>query len=103
MITMETKKISIKVGGKEYPCYPTMGAMLRFKDATGREASQMTNSLSDMATYLWACVTSACNRENKDFGMTLQDFADAIDTEEMESWINSFSDVEEEGTESKKK
>lgn len=100
---MEKKKMSIKVGKQEYPCYPTMGAMLRFKDATGREATTMTNSLSDMATYLWACVSSACNREGKEFGMSLQDFADAIDTEEMESWVDSFSEAGEDQEDSKKK
>jgi hypothetical protein len=31
----------IKIAGKEYPCYQTMGAMLRFYRLTGREISEV--------------------------------------------------------------
>ena len=71
------------VDGKEYPCRPTMGAMLRFKQETGRDVSEMTGSVSDLATYMWCCVVSACKREGVEFNMSLMDFADAITETDM--------------------
>lgn len=74
--------MTIKVGGKNYPCYPTMGASLGFKDLTGREIEEMKGT-SDFATYLYCCAKSACNREGKTFDYSLQDFCDNILIEDM--------------------
>ena len=85
-------KLTIKIGGRCYPCYATMGAALRFKDRMGREANDMRlDSISEMLTYLWCCVKSACNREGMDFDMDLQDFADALSPEEMTEWADSVA------------
>lgn len=63
-----------------------MGAMLRFKRETGKEVSEITEgSISDLAVLLYCCVASACNAERKPFGLTLEDFCDAISSEDMES------------------
>ena len=50
-------KIEIKINGEAYPCRPTMGAMLRFKEQTGKEITELdTNSFTDLCTYLWRCM-----------------------------------------------
>lgn len=104
---MERKgKITVTVAGKEYPCYTTMGAMLRFKQETGREVTDIDGGLSDVVTYLWCCVCSACKREGIGFDMGLMDFADAVDQSEMEAWagkMNSGSSEEDASADAKKK
>lgn len=85
-------KLTIKIGDRCYPCYATMGAALRFKDRTGVEVNDIRlDSTSEMLTYLWCCVKSACNREGMDFDMELQDFADALSPEEMTEWADSVA------------
>lgn len=96
-------RINITVGGRELPARPTMGAMLRFKRETGRDVSEIGNDLSDILTYLYCCVASACKVDGIDFGMTLMDFADALEPEEMESWTLSQKGEGGEEGESKKK
>lgn len=93
-------KIEIIVDGKAYPCRPTMGAMLRFKRETGREVTDIqTDSLSDMCTYLWCCVTSASKHDGLDFGMSLMDFADSVSPDDMTEWANSVASSETNGKE----
>ena len=68
------KRIEITVNGTAYPCSPTMGAMLRFKEQTGREITQIDpSSLSDLCTYLWCCVKAGAKREGKEFDLSLMD------------------------------
>ena len=84
-------QLIVIVDGKEYPCRPTMGAMLRFKRETGREVTDINGSLEDLTTYLWCCVCSACRREGKEFGMSLMDFADHMDPEDLQQWARLTS------------
>lgn len=64
-----------------------MGAMLRFKQETGREITDINpSSLSDLCTYLWCCVASASRREGKQFNLSLMEFADALDPEALNEW-----------------
>ncbi len=84
------KRIEIAINGEAYPCSPTMGAMLRFKQETGREVTAMDGSFSDLCTYLWCCVASACKREGKRFDLSLMDFADNISPEDMAAWETSI-------------
>ena len=89
------KKFTITVDGKEYPCRPTMGAMLRFKQETGREVTQIeTGGLSGLVTYLWCCACSACKREGVDFPLSLMDFADAISPQDVALWAASLQQEE---------
>ena len=53
------KKIEITINGKAYPCRQTMGAMLRFKQETGKEVTELGNSFSDLCVFLW-CVFFFC-------------------------------------------
>lgn len=81
------RRIEITVDGTAYPCSPTMVAMLRFKEETGREITEIdAKSFTDLCTYLWCCVVSASRREGKEFGMSLMDFADRITPDDMAEW-----------------
>ena len=81
------KRIEITINGTAYPCSPTMGAMLRFKQETGREITEIDpTSFTDLCTYLWCCVASAAKREGKPFDLSLMEFADSIEPEEMAAW-----------------
>lgn len=81
------KRIEITVNGTAYPCSPTMGAMLRFKQETGREITEIDpRSFTDLCTYLWCCAASAAKREGRPFDLSLMDFADSITPEDMAEW-----------------
>nr|DAJ08934.1 MAG TPA: tail assembly chaperone protein [Caudoviricetes sp.] len=81
------KRIEITINGTAYPCSPTMGAMLRFKQETGREITEIDpTSFTDLCTYLWCCVASAAKREGKPFDMSLMEFADSLTPEDMTEW-----------------
>jgi hypothetical protein len=71
--------LKVEVGGRELPCRATMGAMLRFKRETGHEVSELDGSLSEVVTWLWCCVTSACAADGIEFGLPLMEFADRVD------------------------
>ena len=80
-------KIEILINGEAYPCRPTMGAMLRFKEQTGKEITEMDgNSFTELCTYLWCCIVSACKRDGKPFDLSLMEFADSIDPDDMAAW-----------------
>lgn len=97
------KSIEINVNGTAYPCSPTMGAMLRFKQQTGREITEIDpTSFSDLCTYLWCCVASAANREGKPFELSLMDFADSLEPEDMAAWNEAIAE-EAETAEKKRK
>nr|DAN35911.1 MAG TPA: tail assembly chaperone protein [Caudoviricetes sp.] len=86
------KRIEINVNGTAYPCSPTMGAMLRFKQQTGREITEIDpTSFTDLCTYLWCCAVSASKREGKAFEMSLLDFADAVTPDDMAAWNEAIS------------
>lgn len=78
---------TIRIAGKDYPCMMTMGAMLRFKEQTGREVTEVKGeSFTDALTLLWCCVASACKREGVPFDLSLMEMADSITTEDFAAW-----------------
>lgn len=86
------KKIEIIVGGDAFPCYPTLGAMLLFKQETDKEVSEMrAENVSEMIIYLWCCAKSASSRESKDFTLSLQDFADNVDPDALSRWNDAVT------------
>lgn len=101
------RKIEIIVGGNTYPCYPTLGAMLLFKQETDKEVSEMrAENVSEMIIYLWCCAKSASSRESKDFTLSLQDFADSCDQSDLTAWnvsLQSQADGETAEVEDEKK
>ena len=81
-----------------------MGAMLRFKNETGREVTDIDGGFSDLCTYLWCCVVSACKKDNIPFDLSLMDFADSIEPADMNAWSQAIqSESEAEESESRKK
>lgn len=101
-----SRKIEIEVNGKVYPCRQTMGAMLRFKHETGKEVTEIDgNSLSDLCTFLWCCVVSACKADGISFDMSLMDFADSLSAEDMAGWSSSIraDGIDSDETDSEKK
>lgn len=97
------KKIEITINGKAYPCRQTMGAMLRFKRETGKEVTDIHgNDFSEMVAWLWCCVVSACNHDGVEFNLSLMDFADSLDPEQMSAWADAISVENAEGDDEKK-
>ena len=75
---------NIKLNGKEYPCMMTMGALLRFKEMTGVNPSELdVNDVDLLIKLIYCCVKSACKREGVAFEFDLLDFADELDIESM--------------------
>lgn len=92
----------IKIGNKgEYPFRQTMGALLRFKHETGKDASKAMSEgdLSAIITFFYCCVKSACNADNVKCDLTLEDFADNIDAETL----NAFTAAVQKENDAKKK
>ena len=98
-------KVEVVINGTAYPCCPTMGAMLRFKKETGKEVTEITsNSLTDLCAYLYCCVASASAADGVDFKMSLMEFADALNPEDMTAWAEQMQQktVEDAGEVEKK-
>lgn len=90
---MEKSKKTIVVDGKEYPCRVTMGALLRFKRETGKDAAQISqDDVADLITLLWCCVASACAGDHVSFGMKLMDFADQLDPDALTGFYASMGE-----------
>lgn len=101
----KSRVVTIVADGESYPCTPTKGAWLLFRELTGREVSQIrADSLTDLFTYLYCCVKAGCRRQGVDFGHTLEGFADMCDASEVIAWGKALSDGKEaEGTVSDEK
>lgn len=99
------KNTEIEINGEKYPCRLTMGAMLRFKEETGKEVPEMDqNSLTEACTLMYFCAVSACKADKRDFDMSLMDFADAVQAGDLEAWSARIQEAGPEGgAEPKKK
>ena len=75
---------SLSVGGKEYPCRLTMGAMMRYEEVTGRKFADFDPTrAADLCALVWACAKSGCARERVEFPLGFQDFCDAVEPDEI--------------------
>ncbi len=98
--------LTVNIDDEVYPIRLTMGAIVRFKQETGKELAEAEGSV-DNATLIWCCIKSACNREKKAFDYSLMDFVDNIDVDEIDGITRvlfSLFGVEgqnQEGTDSK--
>lgn len=98
MSKLPTINETVTVNGKKFPCKIRMGAMLRFKRATGRDISEMSaTDTSDLITFLWCCVASACNAEKVEFGLSLEDFADGLDYDNLTGFYETNTDEASDG------
>lgn len=70
-----------------------MGAMLRFKRETGKEATTVDgSSLTDLVTYVWCCALSASALEGEPLKMSLEDFADRLQPADIEAWSKQMAE-----------
>lgn len=104
---MEEKEITITVKSQRYPCYPTAGAMLRFRRKKGKEVNEIDlTDIDDLGTYLYCCAASACRREEVAFEYRdEQDFMDCLMPGDITLWAKSItggSSETGEGSEEKK-
>lgn len=101
----KSRVVTIVADGESYPCTPTKGAWLLFRELTGREVSQIrADSLTDLFTYLYWCVKAGCRRQGVDLGHTLEGLADMCDASEVIAWGKALSDgVGDEGVGGEKK
>lgn len=93
----ESKKINrINVGGRELPCRVTMGAMVRFKRETGKDARQFkADDLEEVITFLGCCVVSSCRADKIPDPPAFEDFADMLEPADLEAFYSSMgADVE---------
>lgn len=99
------KNVEVNINGNAYPCRLTMGAMLLFKQQTGREATTISNdAISDLIIFIWCCIRSASRHDRVDFNLTLEDFADGITPEEAGAIFSVINDeMEAQPDEDKKK
>jgi hypothetical protein len=75
-------KRRIIIKGKEYPCYMTMGAILRFRREAGYDIKD-AKDIADQVVLLWCVVKSACAADGVSFDMGLEDFADNLNPESL--------------------
>ena len=86
------KEIMINVGGKDYPCRLTMGAMLLFKRNMGKDVSQMDEqNLEELLMLMWCCIVCACKAEGVEFGMDFETFTCNITPQDMTAWNEAIS------------
>lgn len=90
------KANTIKVGGKAYPCYPTMGAMLKFRNLTGKEVSEVgPNDLSLMIALCYCQTACACDAEGVDLTLELEQFANRLSPDSFYAWCAALGSQEE--------
>lgn len=93
------KKTKIKVGGKEYPCRVTMGAMVRFKNESGKDVSTLEKTnISELVLFVYCCVKSACNADKVPFDYDFETFADLMEPEGVNSFYEDMNGDEKKTT-----
>ena len=93
---------TLNVGGRKLPCRVTMGAMVRFKRATGHDASRLdTSDMEEMVTFVHCCVASACAAEKVSFDMPMEEFADNLEPDALNEFYGSMEASKSDDTEKK--
>lgn len=93
------KILNVEIDGVEYPATVSLGAMLLFKDETGKEVNEISG-LSDSIVWLWCCVKSASARTAHPLEMNCQEFADSCTMDVLNAWTQLQQQA---GEETKKK
>lgn len=97
-------KVEVTINGVAYPCRATMGAMLRFKKETGKEVTEIVaDSFTELATYLYCCVASACAADKIEFKMGLMEFADSVSPDMIMDWAAQMQTTDESAAANSKK
>lgn len=89
------KKTKIKVGDKEFPCRVTMGAMVRFKNESGKDVSKLEKTnISELVLFVYCCVKSACNADKVEFDYDFESFADLMEPDAANSFYEDMGGEE---------
>lgn len=89
------KKTKIKVGDKEFHCRVTMGAMVRFKNESGKDVSKLEKTnISELVLFVYCCVKSACNADKVEFDYDFQSFADLMEPDAANSFYEDMGGEE---------
>lgn len=73
----------------------TMGALVRFKDMTGKEAGHIdSTNIEELSRLIYCSVISACRREKIEFDMPFEDFLDFLDIDQLNSFYQNSQDAE---------
>ena len=86
------KKKELTIRGKSYPCRVTMGAMVRYKRASGQDVSKMSQEMSDLLLFMWCCVASASKADGIDFDLSFDDFADLLEPQDLQGFIETMQE-----------
>ena len=93
------KKTKIKVGDKEFPCRVTMGAMVRFKNESGKDGSKLEKTkISEPEQVVYCSVNSACNADKVEFDYDFQSFADLMEPDAANSFYEDMGGEEKKTT-----
>lgn len=87
---MMTKKQTIRINGVEYPARMTMGAMMEFRQLTGKEVTEMQGTdLSLALTLLYCCIHSAARADgiSVPFASPME-MADYMNADDFAAWQN---------------
>ena len=96
------KEQRLRVGDRELPCRVTMGAMVRYKRATGRDVGSLdTGDVEGLVTFMWCCVASACAADRTEFGMTVEELADHLEPAAIEAFYEGMAAGAAEGVKRK--
>lgn len=88
------KKTKIRVGGKEYPCRVTMGAMVRFRNESGKDVSALArDDISGLVLFVYCCVRSACNADGVEFGYDFETFADLMEPDAVNTFYDGMGEA----------
>lgn len=99
------KKTEVSIAGRNYPCYATCGASLRFKRKAGKEMREAKlDDTEDVALALWCLLKSACVREGVPFDFEdEQALLDHLLPDDMRELVESISEEAPEEDEEKKR
>lgn len=82
------KKQTIRINGIDYPARMTMGAMMEFRQLTGKEVTEMQGAdLSLAVTLLYCCIHSAARADGipVPFASPVE-MADFMDADDFAAW-----------------
>jgi hypothetical protein len=69
-----------------------MGAMVRYKRATGTDVSEMSSAdVAAIVEFMYYCVVSASKADGVEFEMSFEEFADLLEPEGVTAF---YGDVE---------
>lgn len=83
--------LRLRVGGREYPAYFTMGAQRRYKNAHGSLETPAADDIGAAITFLYCMTRAACNAEGVDFDMDEETFADRLLPEDVAAYFEAFN------------